>query len=397
MEKIRFGIIGAGTQGMAYAGFLTGKNTHPDFPNPAPPQHAVLGALCGRSEATRARCKELFPDTPFYADYKELVRSGTVDAVIIATPHYQHPEMAAWCIGQGMPTLVEKPVGVYGAGVLPLQQAAAQHPEVPFGVMYNFRANSLWRRVHDLIAGGTLGSIRSSLWLVTNFYRPDSYYASSPARGTWGGEGGGVLTNQATHQLDLWQWLCGVPTAVYAQVGFGTGRAIPTDTQATLLTRYADGSTGCFKASVNDLDGEDSLTISLDGGSIRVTGGKRAVVRTFVRPEPQVNAETGPDALRKLTSGKGLGVPLYTEEVWEADEPWGTQHVAMMENFALHMLAGQPLYAPGTEGLRTVQLTNAALYSGWTRQEAAVPMDGQVYKAWLNERIAEEGRFPILP
>ena len=162
-------------------------------------------------------------------------------------------------------------------------------------------------------------------------------------------------------------------------------------------SRYANGAEGCFTAAVDDLDGEDSLTIALEGGSIRVTGGKRAVIRTFVRPEPQVNAETGPDALRRLTSGKGLGVPLYTEEVWEANEPWGTQHVAMMENFALHCLQGQPLFAPGVEGLRTVQLTNAALYSGWTRQEVALPLDEEVYRGWLNTRIAEEGLYAQKP
>lgn len=395
MDKIRFGIIGVGTQGTAYAGFLAGRQTHPDFPNPPAPAHAVLGALCGRSQATADHCQALFPGVPFFRDYREMAASGLVDAVIITVPHYQHPAVAAWCLEHGMPVLMDKPAGVYSKAVQRLHRAADAHPGAAYGVMYNHRANSLHQRVHALIASGELGQVRSSYWAVTDFWRPDSYYTLRPERGTWGGEGGGILTNQATHQLDLWQWLCGVPTHVYAQMRFGAYRkVIQVENQATLLTRYANGATGCFITSACNLDGENRLIIDLDKGRILLEDGKKATIHRFIRGESQVNDETGLDALQKIISGKGLGVPLYTEEIWEASEPWGYQHAAMMENFALHLLQGQPLLVPGREALYSVDLTNAALLSAWKNCEVPNPADPDEFLAQLNRHIAQEGLYP---
>ena len=393
MKHIRFGIIGAGDQGLTYAGLLTGRSVRPGMTMPPAPEHAELAALCGRSQQTRERCAQLFPQVPFFTDYKQMVRSGAVDAVIVSVPHYQHPEVTAWCLEQGMPVLMEKPAGVDAKSVLALHRAADAHPDVPFGILYNHRANSLWRRVHALVASRELGEVRSSRWVYTSCYRPDAYYQAKPGRGTWGGEGGGVLANQASHQLDLWQWLCGVPTFVTAQMRFGAYRgSMAAENEAMLMTRYENGATGLFMASAVEPVGTDRLEICLEDGHILVENGQKATIHRYKASEILMNAMMGPEEADRLVTGQGLD--LYGEEVWTGDEPWGVQHAALIENFALHMLRSDPLWAPGRQGLATVELVNAALLSAWQEKEQELPVDPEVFVQQLNQRIREEGLYP---
>ena len=225
-KKIRFGLIGIGAQGGAYAGFLTGKGGFAGMPVPPTPPHCALGALCDTDPAKEAMCKEKYPEIPFYKDWKDMVNSGNVDAVITTVPHYLHTEIAIYCLEHGMNVLVEKPAGVYAKAVREMNECAAAHPDVAFGIMFNQRTNKLYQKVKELVASGELGQIRRSNWIINSWWRPDSYYRQSDWRATWGGEGGGVLVNQAPHQLDLWQWICGVPSKVYAKCLYGCHRDI---------------------------------------------------------------------------------------------------------------------------------------------------------------------------
>ena len=264
-KKIRFGLIGIGAQGGAYAGFLTGKAGFPGMPAPECPPHCALGALCDTDPAKEAMCKEKYPEYPFYTDWKEMVASGNVDAVITTVPHYLHTEIAIYCLEHGMHVLVEKPAGVYSKEVRLMNECAAAHPEVSFGVMFNQRTNVLYQKVKELIASGELGEIRRTSWIINSWWRPDSYYRQSDWRATWGGEGGGVLVNQAPHQLDLWQWMCGVPNKVYAKCLYGCHRDIVVENDVTVVTGYPNGATGSFVTCTHDAIGTDRLEIDLDG------------------------------------------------------------------------------------------------------------------------------------
>lgn len=210
MNKVRFGLIGIGAQGGAYAGFLTGRGGFPGMPAPECPPHCALGALCDTDPAKEAMCKEKYPETPFFKDWKDLVNSGTVDAVVTTVPHYLHTEIAIYCLERGVAVLVEKPAGVYAKSVREMNECAAAHPEVPFGIMFNQRTNKLYQRVKAIVESGELGQIRRSNWIINSWWRPDSYYRQSDWRATWGGEGGGVLVNQA-----LISWICGSGSAAY--------------------------------------------------------------------------------------------------------------------------------------------------------------------------------------
>lgn len=392
-KKIRFGLIGIGAQGGAYAGFLTGRAGFPGMPAPECPPHCALGALCDIDPAKEQMCKEKYPEYPFFKDWKEMVASGTVDAVITTVPHYLHTEIAIYCLEHGMPVLVEKPAGVYAKAVREMNECAAAHPEVPFGIMFNQRTNKLYQRIKEIIASGELGEIRRSNWIINTWWRPDSYYRQSDWRATWGGEGGGVLVNQAPHQLDLWQWICGVPTKVYSKIKYGCHRDIVVDNDVTIVTEYANGATGSFITCTHDACGTDRLEIDLDKGKIVVDDSKTATVYRLNKSEKEMNDTMSMMEVAKLTSGNGGG-GLFTTETFENTDGWGYQHTTVMENFALHVLEGAPLLAPGSDGINGVTLANSTLLSSWLGREVDNPCDEELFLAELNKRIAEEGKFP---
>lgn len=393
-KKIRFGLIGIGAQGGAYAGFLTGKAGLPGMPTPECPPHCELGALCDIDPEKEAMCKEKYPEYPFFRDWKEMVASGTVDAVITTVPHYLHHEIAIYCLEHGMNVLVEKPAGVRAKDVMAMNKCAAEHPDVAFGIMFNQRTNKLYQRIKEIVASGELGEIRRSNWIINTWWRPDSYYQQSAWRATWGGEGGGVLVNQAPHQLDLWQWICGVPTKVFAKCLCGCHRDIVVENDVTIVTEYANGATGSFITCTHDAIGTDRLEIDLSAGKIVVEGSKTATVYRMKKSEDEMNATMSMMEVAKLTMGNSAGGGLYDTETFENVDGWGYQHTTVMENFACHILEGTPLLAPGSDGINGVNLANAAQLSSWLGKEVDNPVDPELYAAELNKKIAAEGKFP---
>ena len=397
-QKIRFGLIGIGAQGGAYAGFLSGKGGFPGMPAPECPPHCALGALCDNDPEKEKLCKEKYPEVPFYSDWKEMVASGHVDAVITTVPHYLHHEIAIYCLEHGMNVLVEKPAGVRAKDVAAMNACAAAHPDVAFGIMFNQRTNKLYQKVKELVASGELGEIRRSQWMINSWWRPDSYYQQSEWRATWGGEGGGVLVNQAPHQLDLWQWICGVPVKVYSKNINGCHREIDVENEVTMTVTFANGAIGTFTTCTHDAMGTDRLEIDLDGGKIVVDDSKTATIYRYTKDgthvtEDVLNATMDMRQVAMLTRGNSGG-GLYDVETFENTDGWGFQHSTVMENFALHCLTGSPLLAPGSDGINGVNLANASQLSAWTGREVANPCDPEEYAAELNKLIEKEGKFP---
>ncbi len=388
-KKVRYGIIGVGTQGTSYSRHLTGTSGAQPMP------HSTLGALCDIDPAKEEKCREMYPDVPFYKDWKDLVNSGKVDAVITTVPHYLHPEIAVYCMEHGMNVLVEKPAGVYAKAVREMNECAAAHPEVSFGIMFNQRTNTLYQKIRKIVASGELGQMRRTNWIINSWWRPDSYYRQSAWRATWGGEGGGVLVNQAPHQLDLWQWICGIPSKVYAKCIYGCHRDIVVENDVTVVTEYPNGATGSFITCTHDPLGTDRLEIDLDNGKIVVEGSVKATVYRLNKTEDEMNATMTMGEVEKLTRGNSAGAgDMYTTETIESNEVWGQQHITVMENFAKHILEGEPLLAPGSDGINGVNLANAILLSSWLGKEVDNPVDEDLYLAELNKKIAAEGKFP---
>jgi len=382
-QQVRLGIIGLGTQGTIYANFLTegriGKMR--------------LGAICDTDPAKEAEAQENYPQVPFYADYHQMLAEAEIDAVITCTPHYLHPEMGIAALRAGHHVLVEKPAGVYTAQVQELNDVADATPGLTFGIMFNQRNNPLYQRIKEIVDAGEIGKIRRSSWIITTWWRPQGYYEQSEWRATWGGEGGGVLVNQAPHQLDLWQWICGVGESVYAKVGFGFRRDIAVEDEVTAVVDYGHGVTGTFVTATHDLVGTDRFEILGDRGKIVVEGSKTATVTRLAQDEQALSASMNMEDVRQLFQQQEASEEVYTTETIEFESRWGAQHAGVLENFAANILHGTPLLAPGAEGINGVRLANAIHLSAWTGAEVPLDFDAADYLRELNTRIAAEGKY----
>ena len=382
-REVRLGIVGYGAQGSVYARMIA-EGQVPGM---------ALGAVADRNPQRRESVALEHPDTPRYASHEELIASGQVDAVVTTLPHYDHPAVAIAALDAGLHVLVEKPAAIYTKQVRELIEAAEAKPELTFAIMFNQRTNPLYRRIKEIVDAGEIGAIRRSTWTITTWWRPQGYYEQSAWRATWGGEGGGVLVNQAPHQLDLWQWICGVPKSVFAKAGFGFRRDITVEDEVTAVADYGDGVTGVFITATHDLVGTDRLEILGDAGKIVVDGSSVATVTRLSKDEVDISASIAPEDVRKMFRGE-MHLEQYQEvEEISFDSAWGSQHGEVLRNFAAHILDGEPLLAPGADGMHGVRLANAIHLSAWLGKEVPIDVDEDLYLAELNKRIRAEGTF----
>ncbi|GAB4098046.1 Gfo/Idh/MocA family oxidoreductase [Sinomonas halotolerans] len=383
-RKVRLGIVGFGAQGSAYAKFIA-EGMVPSV---------ELVAVADTDPSKKERIAELHPEVQYFDDYLTLLESGAVEAVVTTVPHYLHPEMGIQALERGVHVLLEKPAGVYTKQVAALNAYAAARPELTFAIMFNQRNNPLYRRLKEIVDAGEIGTIRRANWIITTWWRPQGYYNQSEWRATWGGEGGGVLVNQAPHQLDLWQWICGVPKSVYAKAAYGFRRDIAVEDEVTAVVDYGDGATGVFVTATHDITGTDRFEILGDAGKIVVEDSKTAVVTRLNRPEREISEGMGMEDVRRMFMGEFDPSELYTRETIEFASAWGEQHSGVLENFAANILDGTPLLAPGSDGIQGVRLANAIHLSSWKGHEVPLDFDEDEFLALLNERIAAEGTFP---
>lgn len=376
------GIVGLGIQGSLYANILTGN-----IEDLRKPKNCVLSAVSTRSTEVLEKMKQV-PNVQCFADWKEMIDKDACDAVIITVPHYLHHEVAVYALQKGKHVLCEKPADIRATDVQKMIDAQKSHPDLALGLIYNQRVNPLFVKVKQLISSGELGSIRRSNWIINSWWRPDSYYQSNAWRGTWSGEGGGILVNQASHQLDLWIWLCGRPDKVFAKCIDGAYRNISVENDITILTEYANGVTGTFISCTHDPLGTNRLEIDLSKGKIVVEDNKRVTVYRF-REEEAVWNKTF--TMRDMENVRRTAESqLYEKEVIAESLPFAAEYVGIFENFASHILEETPLIATGVDGLWAVRLANAVRLSGWIGKEVAFPCDSEEFNRILQEHIEAE-------
>ena len=378
MEKLRFGIVGMGVQGKLYAALLTGQPFGGEtFPIPA---GCALTAVSSRSAETAELAKSL--GVAYFADWKEMAASDVCDAIIITVPHYLHHEVAIYAMQQGKHVLCEKPADVRASDVEKMLSAQGDRA---LGMMLNMRTKPVFRKLKEIIATGELGNLRRSNWIINSWWRPDSYYRSNTWRGTWAGEGGGIVVNQLPHQLDLWLELCGMPEQVYTLATEGAWRDITVENDVTITVKYPGGATGVLVSCTHDPMGTDRLELDFDKGKILVEGSQKATVYRFLRSEQELNETIAPGGLGQLRPDE-----LYTVEEFRLEQHFMTAFTEIFENFAAHIHRGAPLIADGEDGLRQVQLANAIQLSGWKGLPVTVPCDDKEYDAGLQAKIDAE-------
>lgn len=366
MEPMRTAVIGVGNMGSAHASCIASGQI----------DGLTLSALCDISPDRQTYCRAHYPDVPCFASAQELFKSGVAQAVVIAVPHPSHSDVAMEALRAGLHILVEKPIDVTMSKAQALCDAADQSGSV-FAVMLNQRTNPLFRRAREIVQGGELGQLKRTVWIITNWYRTQHYYDSGSWRATWAGEGGGVLLNQAPHNLDLWQWICGMPASVCAFCDVARHHHIEVEDDATIFTRYANGATGVFITSTGESPGTNRLEITGDRGKLVLENGTLKHWRL---------KESERDFC--FRSEKDFAQIPYDYEEYKPTEP-ETAHAGILQNWCNAIRQGEPLLSPGRDALGELTISNAAYLSEWMGNiPIALPIDTAAFDRLLGEHIA---------
>ena len=335
-----------------------------------------LTAVADLKEARRQAALEMFPNVKVYNDGSELIASGEVDAVLVATPHYLHPTYAIEALNAGLHVMIEKPAGVYTKQVEEMNEVAAKSDK-SFAIMFNQRTNPCYIKLREMLQGGQYGEIKRVNWIITDWYRTQSYYDSGDWRATWSGEGGGVLLNQCPHQLDLWQWLCGMPCKVRGFLHEGKWHNIEVEDDVTIYVDYPNGATGVFITTTGDYPGTNRLEITLDKAKIVCMNNKLEVIELAQSCQEFCD-----------TAGEGFGrIDTTTYTITPDPAPW-PQHVQVMTQFGDNILRGGELVGRGEEGINGLTISNCAHLSSWLDKTVELPIDKELYIKLLQEKIA---------
>ncbi len=366
MDKVRIGIVGVGNIGTAHANTLFAGKV----------EGAVLSAVCDISPDRQAFCKENLAGVEVFDDYKKMFASGLIDAVIVATPHKLHCDIAMDALRAGLNVLVEKPVDITVSKAKAINELV-KTTDKKFAIMFNQRTNDVFAKAREIVKSGALGELKRTVWIITNWYRTQRYYDSAGWRATWAGEGGGVLLNQAPHNLDLWQWICGMPIEVQANCEVGKYHNIEVEDDVILQTRYSNGATGVFITSTGEFPGTNRLEISGTRGKIVVENG---TLKWWKLPD---------DERQICFNAEQLFPSIKCEyEEFVSGSKDGEAHKKIIQNYVNSVLHGEELLSPGTDGIYELTLSNAAYLSSWKGGvPVKLPLDTQEFDEILSEKV----------
>jgi predicted dehydrogenase len=365
MQTVKLGIVGVGTMGAIHA------------------QSVVEGSIprCQLTAVCDPKAERLnqFSSVEGFTSVDDFLRSSETDAVLIATPHYSHTTIGIRALESGRHVLVEKPISVHKSDAERLLAAHRGSKQV-FAAMFNQRTDPFFLKLRQLVQSGDLGTIRRVNWTITNWFRTEAYYQSSDWRATWVGEGGGVLLNQCPHNLDLFQWIFGMPFQVRAFCQFGKYHDIEVEDDVTAYLQYSDGMTAVFSSSTGEAPGTNRLEVAAERGRVVIEND----LFLFTRNEVPMSEFSRTDPGR-----------FSAPSTWEIQIPikgHGPQHNGILANFVSAILDGTPLIAPAGEGLNSLELANAFLLSTLENRVVQLPIDGELFKEHLQKLIASSTR-----
>jgi len=320
-----------------------------------------------------------FPSAQSFVSADDFLQSSQADAVLIATPHYDHTTIGIRALESGRHVLVDKPISAHKADAERLISAHRRSDQV-FAAMFNQRTDPFFLKLRQLVRSGELGAVRRVNWTITNWFRTEAYYQSSSWRATWSGEGGGVLLNQCPHNLDLYQWIFGMPARVRAFCHFGRYHDIEVEDDVTAYLEYADGMTAVISTSTGEAPGTNRLEVAAEQGKVVIEDDEFL----FTRNEVPMGDFSRTDPGR-------FSVPA----TWDIRIPiWGhgSQHIGILANFVGAILDGEPLIAPAREGIHSLELANAFLLSTLENRDVQLPIDGSLFEQQLKKLIASSSR-----
>ena len=363
MEQVKLGIIGIGNMGSGHCRTILDGQV-PEL---------KLAAVADLRETRRQWAKENLPeDVVIFEDGDALIESGVCDAVLVATPHYDHPRLVISALEHGLHALCEKPAGVYTKQVREMNEAAEKSDKV-FAMMFNQRTNCVYRKMYEIVHSGEYGQIKRVNWIITDWYRTQAYYNSGGWRATWAGEGGGVLLNQCPHNLDLLQWICGLPVKVQAFCHNGKWHDIEVEDDVTAYLEFENGATGVFVTTTADAPGTNRFEITLEKAKLVCEDNKLYFYVLDVSEREYCFTAT-----EGFAKPEGHVVELETD----GENP---QYAGVLRAFAAKILRDEPLVADGKEGIRGLMLSNAMHLSSWLGKPVTLPIDEDLFLEKLNE------------
>ncbi len=380
MDKMKVAVIGMGNMGSQYAEMIAGGKV----------EGLRLAAVTRMRNEVRERLNQVLPpELPVYPsaeDLYEAVRQKELelDAVMIATPHYAHRDQAVMALKLGLHVLCDKPAGVYSRQAREINEAASEEKLV-YSMIFHQRTNAVYRKMKELVESGRYGAVKRVNWVVTDWYRPDFYYKSGSWRATWKGDGGGTLLNQCPHNLDLLQWICGMPKRVQAFCHNGKYHEIEVEDEVTAYLEFDGGATGVFFASTGEAPGINRLEISLEDALLVCDKGALKVCELgFHEPDYR---RTATECFKKLNGE------------WHTIDCGGEnpQQLGILQNFSDAVLKGESLIVDGKEGILSLFLSNAIYLSSWEKRMVTIPVEGsreerefeEAFERRLAEAVAE--------
>ena len=366
MNKLRYGVVGIGNQGTYYSYLLKEGKI----------ENGVLTAVCDNNPVKLEIAKQKFQGIKYYDNYVEMLNSNEIDAVLVETPHYQHPEIVIECLKRNIHVICDKPAGVYTKQVREMNEVANK-AKARFTMMFNQRTNCVYRKMKEMISQGLIGQLQRVTWIITDWYRTQSYYDNGAWRATWSGEGGGVLINQCPHQIDLIQWILGeMPTSISAFCHYGKWHDIEVEDDVTAYLEYKNGATGVFITTTGEAPGSNRLEISGTKGKLLSENGELIFYKNEI--DSAENSKVSPN---------GFDKPKVEKIIVETDG-LNLQHVGIINNFTNSILGLEEMFIDGQEGINGVELMNAIELSGWKQgQRITLPVDEEEYLKELNIRI----------
>lgn len=365
MEIVKLGIVGIGSMGTIHAQNIVDGQV----------PRCKLTAVCDLKEERLKR----FPAAQGFISVDDFLQSSEIDAVLIATPHYSHTTIGIRALQSGRHVLVEKPISVHKADAERLVAAHHRSDQV-FAAMFNQRTDPFFLKLNQLVRSGDLGAIRRVNWTITNWFRTEAYYQSSSWRATWSGEGGGVLLNQCPHNLDLYQWIFGMPASVRAFCHFGRYHDIEVEDDVTAYLEYEDGMTAIISTSTGEAPGTNRLEVAAELGKVVIENDEFL----FTRNEVAMSEFSRTDPGR-----------FSAPATWDIKIPiqgHGPQHNGILANFVSAILDGTPLIAPAREGIFSLELANSFLLSSLENRSLQLPIDGAVFEQHLKKLNASSSQ-----
>ena len=310
-----------------------------------------------------------------------------LDAVVIATPHISHEDIAVKAFAHGLNVLTDKPAGVYSRQARNMDEAALRSGKV-FSIVFNQRTLPVYKKLKEILDSGKYGGLKRVNWIVTDWYRPEKYYTSSSWHATWKKDGGGVLLNQAPHNLDMIQWLFGMPVRVQGFCKEGHFHNIEVEDDVTAYLEWDNGATGVFITSTGEAPGSNRLEISLEEATIICENGKLRVGETFPemrKKEPEYRDEST-EYFKKI---KGT----WSEYVFDKEN---APYEIVLQSFSDECNGTGMSIAHGSEGRKSLMISNAIYLSSWEKKMIDIPAFGsdrelefeQEYEKLLEERMA---------